>query len=136
MSWKITRPFKKIKFEADDPICLIIPVRRHEVESFRPEIRNLESNEDLHQQYQAWLDRRKQAASYGTHGELAVKGQGQYIRGEKIDGSSFSEHQTKLAVRPFAEVEPALPHAESASDSGEDRKSPSKPGIWKRLVDR
>jgi Family of unknown function (DUF6065) len=62
MSWKITRPFKKIKFEADDPICLIVPVRRHDVESFNPEIRNLESNQALYQQYQAWLDRRKQAA--------------------------------------------------------------------------
>jgi hypothetical protein len=114
---------------------LIIPVRRHDVESFNPEIRNLESNQELHQQYEAWLERRKQAASYGTRGELAVKGQGQYIRGEQVDGSLFPEHQTKLNVRPFGEVEPAPRHVESASDFGGNRKS-SKAAIWKRLIDR
>jgi hypothetical protein len=135
MSWKITRPFKKIKFETDDPICLIIPVRRHDVESFNPEIRNLESNQELHQQYQTWLERRKQAASHGTHGELAVKGQGQYIRGEQIDGSFFPEHQTKLNVRPFGEVEAQPQHVESATDTSENNNA-SKTGIWKRLIDR
>jgi hypothetical protein len=110
---------------------LITPVRRHDVESFNPEIRNLESNQELHQQYQTWLKRRKQAASHGTRGELAVKGQGQCIRGEKVDGSSFPDHQTKLSVRPFSEVEPEPPRVESVSDAGDNNKS-SKAGIWKR----
>jgi hypothetical protein len=110
-------------------------VRRHDIESFNPEIRNLESNQELHQQYEAWLQRRKEAASYGTHGELAVKGQGQYIRGEQVDGSLFPEHQTKLNLRPFGEVEPASEHVESASDAGGNDK-PLKSGIWKRLIDR
>lgn len=134
MSWKITRPFKKVKFEAGDPICQILPVRRHDVEMFQPEVRNLESNSELHQQYETWLKRRQQAASYGTQGELAVKHQGQYIRGEKVDGTSFPEHQTKLHVRPFEEMEPAPSVAPAPAT--ETERPETKSGLWKRLVGR
>jgi hypothetical protein len=80
------------------------------------------------------LKRRKQAASYGTQGELAVKNQGQYIRGEKVDGTSFPEHQTKLQVRPFEELE-AAPVVVPVSPTKPDQ-SEVKTGLWKRLVGR
>jgi hypothetical protein len=101
---------------------------------FRPEVRNLESNSELHEQYETWLKRRKQAASYGTQGELAVKNQGQYIRGEKVDGTSFREHQTKLQVRPFEELEPAPILVDSPTTKSDQSEAKSR--LWKRLVGR
>jgi hypothetical protein len=134
MNWRVTRPFKKIKFEADEPMCLIYPVRRHDVESFTPEIKNLESNPDLHAQYQTWVERRERASSYGTRGKLAVKEQGQYIRGEGTDGDLVSAHQTKLHVRFFDEAE-AAPELASVPESLVTAPA-SKPSFWSRLISR
>jgi hypothetical protein len=129
MSWKITRPSKTVRFEKGDPICLITPVRRGDVESFVPSFRNLESEPRLHAQYNAWHDRRLEAASYETEGRKAVKNQGQYIRGEQLDKERFSNHQTKLVIKPFEDLEP-VPRAVSLPVV---EPSPQKPGFWQRL---
>lgn len=109
MSWKLTRPSLTVQFEKDDPICLITPVRRGDVESFAPTLRNLESEPDLHARHNAWHARRLEAASHGTEAHKAVKDQGQYIRGEQLDGELFSGHQTKLVIKPFEERDQARP---------------------------
>lgn len=112
MNWQITRPGKRIRFEKDEPIAMIVPLRRAETESFAPEIRNLESDENLLARYQKWNANRqeaaKQVAAANNEASAAVKkSQGHYIRGEYQDGERITEHQAKLAVNPFVEVEPA-----------------------------
>jgi hypothetical protein len=132
MSWKITRPFKPVRFDKGDPICLITPVRRGDVESFSPEIRNLKSAPDLQDQYNVWHSRRLEAASHGTQGDKAVKNQGQYIRGEQVGGELFADHQTKLVLKSFEELEPApttRPQKETVANH-------EKSGFWQRLTKR
>jgi Family of unknown function (DUF6065) len=46
MNWKITRPSTPISFEVNEPICMIVPQRRRELESFKPEIRSLDEDPD------------------------------------------------------------------------------------------
>jgi hypothetical protein len=111
MNWKITRPQKAVKFERDEPICTIMPVRREDVESFQPEVRNLESEPALYQSYQTWRDRRaalvqslKDKPRDGAHNPT----EGHYIRGESGAGERISEHQTKLEIKAFTELEPAI----------------------------
>ena len=127
MNWQITRPGKTVKFEKDEPICFITPVRRHEAENLHPVIKNLDSEPALKADYDAWHARRLQGIAKsgpeGTQGEKAVADQGQYIRGERLDGKRVSEHQTKLRISAFEELEPAppttdLPKEEKPRNSG------------------
>lgn len=36
MNWKFTREFMPVRFEVDEPICMIVPQRRAELEEFAP----------------------------------------------------------------------------------------------------
>jgi hypothetical protein len=133
MSWKITRPFKKIKFEAGDPICLLTPVRRGDVESFTPELQNLKSDPELLAKFKEWHLKRINAGG-GSGRDLAVEQAGDYIRGESTGGEVFKEHQTKLAVQDFQELEP--PPAITISESEPRQHGTGKRGFWQRLKDR
>lgn len=109
MNWKLTRPQRTVKFERDEPICMILPIRHHDIESFQPEVRNLASDEELNRSYIAWKERRvalvtaaKERPRDGGHNPT----QGHYIRGEGVLGETTSGHQTKVEVKPFSELEP------------------------------
>lgn len=123
MNWQITRPGKKIRFDRDEPVALLVPVRRGETEAMMPEIRNLDSDPGLHEKYAAWLVSRQEAARKKAESnyQAQVK-QGHYIRGEDHQGERAGEHQTKLIVRAFEEMEeapplaPALPEPAAAPD--------------------
>ena len=41
MNWKLTVPRRLIRFEPDDPICMLVPQRRGELESFEPTVAEL-----------------------------------------------------------------------------------------------
>lgn len=108
MNWVCTRRLKTIKFRKDEPICMIVPVRRDDVEAFSPEIRNLGSDPELQTRFDAWHRARVEAVERsGAEQHKEVKQQGQYIRGEGHVGERAKDHQTKLVIKPFIEMEPA-----------------------------
>ena len=41
MNWKLTRANLPVIFEAGEPICMLVPHRRGELEAFEPEIREI-----------------------------------------------------------------------------------------------
>ncbi len=47
MNWKLTRAHMPVRFEVDEPICMIVPQRRAELEEFTPELRPIESDENF-----------------------------------------------------------------------------------------
>jgi hypothetical protein len=110
MSWKFTRPHMPVRFEVDEPICLIVPQRRAELEEFVPELRPMASDEELSQKYEFWL---RQRGEYGriqraTNASLGEKvpWQGDYTRGNHTDGEPGApDHQTRLHLRPFLEAD-------------------------------
>jgi Family of unknown function (DUF6065) len=105
MNWRFTRPAKRVKFERDEPICMISPVRRADIEMFQPQIRNLASAPELLHSFEVWHENRKKAT--GNIHALRAK-QGHYTRGEGHAGEAATHgHRTKLDVRPFEELEPA-----------------------------
>ena len=126
MNWRITKPLKTVKFEKDEPICLLMPVKRGELEDIAPEIRNLESVPELLEGYNKWHESRVAAQAVAVRAAKANKirtpqeraadmaeapKQGHYIRGvgpmgEKVDEHQAHAHQTRLALTPFKEVEP------------------------------
>ena len=53
MNWIFTRP-GLIRFNAGDPICHIFPVRRGELETVEPELRQMSDAPGLKEMYEAW----------------------------------------------------------------------------------
>jgi Family of unknown function (DUF6065) len=110
MSWKLTRKHMPVRFEVDEPICMIVPQRRAELEEFGPELRRIESDEDLQRKYEFFRrsrDAEKQIEQVVrvTAGEQ-VEWQGDYTRGIHTDGEAGApDHQTRRHLRSFVQPE-------------------------------
>jgi Family of unknown function (DUF6065) len=107
MSWKITRAFMPVRFEVDEPICMIVPQRRAELEEFAPELRRIDSDEDAHRKHEFFLRSRAELgqvqAATGTALGDRVPWQGHYTRGRHADGEpGTADHQTRRRLRSFA----------------------------------
>jgi hypothetical protein len=108
MSWKFTRKLMPVRFEVDEPICMIVPQRRAELEQFAPELRHIESDEDLRRKHEFFLRSRHeigqvQVATNPAAGEQ-VPWQSDYTRGSHADGEAGAhDHQTRRHLRPFVQ---------------------------------
>jgi hypothetical protein len=108
MNWKLTRQLMPVRFEVGEPICMIVPQRRAELEEFAPELRPIESDQDLHRKYEFFLRSRHemgqaQAATDTTVGER-VAWEGDYARGNHADGEAGAQdHRTRRHLRPFVQ---------------------------------
>jgi Family of unknown function (DUF6065) len=110
MSWKLTRKLTPVRFEVDEPICMIVPQRRAELEEFVPELRTIESDGDLHRKHKCFLRSRDAAKQIEQATRVAAGGriewQGDYARGTHIDGEAgAADHQTRRHLRSFAHHE-------------------------------
>lgn len=112
VNWKITRPFMKIRFEVDDPICMLVPQRRIELETTEPVIRNLESDPALLHGYEQWIASRRafvaQVSAKPPKKDEPRPWQGHYTRGTHVSGEAAPVHQTKLQLRFFQQMEAPL----------------------------
>jgi hypothetical protein len=108
MSWKLTRKLMPVRFEVDEPICMIVPQRRADLEEFAPELTRIESDEDLRRKHESFLHSRHeigqvQATTNVAAGER-LEWQGDYTRGRHVDGETGAEdHQTRRHLRPFVQ---------------------------------
>ena len=104
MNWKITRPKHRIHFEAGEPVCMLVPERRHALENLEPSLHDLDDDPDLAAEYRAWrVGRDKFIGDLGTGEKEAVKAgwQRDYFLGRGPGESASEEHQTKMALKPF-----------------------------------
>jgi Family of unknown function (DUF6065) len=114
MSWKLTRKLMPVRFEVGEPFCMVVPQRRGELEEFAPELRRIESDEDLHRKHEMFLRSRgdekwvTQAAADVAAGNR-VQWQGDYTRGRHRDGEDGAhDHQTRRHLRSFVGPEPEV----------------------------
>ena len=108
MSWKLTRKLMPVRFEVDEPICMIVPQRRAELEEFAPELRRIESDEDLQCKHEFFLRSRDAAKQIEQIARVArgeeVQWQGDYTRGRHADGEAGTpDHQTRRRLRSFVQ---------------------------------
>jgi hypothetical protein len=108
MSWKLTRKLMPVRFEVDEPICMIVPQRRAELEEFAPELRRIESDEDLQRKHEFFLHSRDAAKQMEQVARVAagerVEWQGDYTRGRHTDGEAGTpDHQTRRHLRSFVQ---------------------------------
>jgi len=116
MNWKLTRTNYPVTFLRGEPICMIVPQRRGELEQFDPIVRPLSSEPDIETSYKAWSESRETFLT-----EVVKKGseanrqqwQKDYFQGVDDNGTRFSGHQTKLKLKPFDDQ---LQPERSASD--------------------
>lgn len=109
MNWKFTRPDIDVRFDPDEPFCMIVPQRRGELERFAPEIRPLSSEPEIHADAERWsrdrdgLQVKKFLASYSKDfEEFRTAWEQDYFRGRTPEGHLAEEHETRRKLRPFA----------------------------------
>lgn len=103
MNWKVTAANLPVTFEIGEPICMISPIKRGELESFTPRLADLASDPNLQKGYVRWYESRNRfnrELAKGTDWAQAKAWQKDYIRGLG-PGVRADEHQTKLKVREF-----------------------------------
>jgi hypothetical protein len=104
MNWQITRSGQSVLFEKDEPICMIVPQRRGELERFRPTCENIEDDIETSQNYYQWARSRRQfigsRKSRPSDADID-NSQNHYLRGTSLDGVKFPEHQTAVRLREF-----------------------------------
>jgi hypothetical protein len=106
MNWKLTRP-GTVAFAEDEPFCQIIPQRRGELESFRPQFRRLRAGTPLSRRVAAWTTARLMVQL----GKQSTKSSGNekwrrfwfedYFKGHSPTGETSDEHQTTLRLASF-----------------------------------
>ena len=108
MNWKFSERWKPVRFERDEPICMLVPIRRGDAESFEPRIRNLESEPDVSRSFELGLEKRSEVRKELLE-DKNVEGRalGHYARGEGYLGERSEEHQRRLEIRPFTEIDAA-----------------------------
>jgi Family of unknown function (DUF6065) len=116
MNWQITRPGVEIEFTEGEPICMIVPQRRGELERFRPAVRPVGEMPD-EDKYHAW---RLSRADFlrelpDPESEASKAGwQRDYMLGRDADGVYVEEHQRKLRLNEFDRPATDTEHAAAA----------------------
>jgi hypothetical protein len=103
MNWKLTRP-GRVEFHAGEPVAMLVPQRRGDLEAFTPCTKDLAGNPELFEGYRKWITSRQEFLAAQKNGDLEAikkKYQKDYFQGKTIDGVFFEGHQKKRAVVSF-----------------------------------
>ncbi len=106
MNWKFTRPHHPVVFEKDEPIAMIAPVARGDVERFRPEFRPIAAEPELEAEYQEWSRSRTSFNAALKAGEPEARAAGwqrHYVLGLTVAERDAPDHQTALSLAPFVD---------------------------------
>jgi antitoxin (DNA-binding transcriptional repressor) of toxin-antitoxin stability system len=103
MNWKFTRP-GRCTFQKGEPVAMIVPHRRRDLEAFVARFATLDQNPAIRQGYESWMHSRNtfQAALRHDGAEaIQMKVQGHYFRGCTSQGIYFPDHQTARKLACF-----------------------------------
>ena len=106
MNWKMTRSHHEVVFEENEPIAMIAPVVRGELERYRPTIQSISANAELEAGYRAWSRSRDSFnADLKIQGSDAQKMRRQrhYTRGQTVTERHAEQHQTSLDLKEFVD---------------------------------
>jgi hypothetical protein len=108
MNWKFTRKLMPVRFEVDEPICMIVPQRRGELEKFTAELRHIDSDQELRRKHETFIRSRDELGLVQGVTDSAAAArlpwQGDYTRGTDTDGTAGAQdHQTRRHLRDFVD---------------------------------
>jgi hypothetical protein len=102
MNWKVTRKFKRIGFDIGEPICMLVPQKRGELQAFSPSIKDITEQPELAKKYNAWASSRAKFNLDLTTKKHGPFWQRDYFRGKHVESAlGFREHQRKLNLGSF-----------------------------------
>jgi len=108
MNWKFTRAHLPVRFERDEPFCMVVPQARGNLESFRPIVRPLPADSETGKAARRWaeardaMQRRKFLGRYsGMSADAADAWEADYYRGLQPDGEPAPDHQTRIRLGQF-----------------------------------
>ena len=99
MNWQMTRP-GTVRFERDEPICTIFPVKRETLPGVTPEIVALDDHPEVKAEVRQWGERRAKLMRELHAAPRALKDAWlrDYFVGRMPDGSPVEGHQAKLRL--------------------------------------
>jgi len=106
MNWKLTRPNNTVVFKPGEPIAMIVPQPRGELELFEPSIQDIAAHPELKASFEAWAKSRREFNEDLNKVDSEARKQGwqkHYAQGKTIAEVRSREHQSKLALRAFNE---------------------------------
>lgn len=111
MNWRFTRRNHWVRFEANEPICFLMPVQRDALERMEPKFVPLSANPDLERQFAAWSRSRdtfQADVKEKPPASTSDQWQKRYYRGLNMDDrQGVADHQAKLRLKAFADGAPA-----------------------------
>jgi hypothetical protein len=106
MNWQLTRAGTPVVFERGEPLCMLVPQRRHDIERVRPAFRTLAGEPELERQVRGWASSRQEflvdLAADGSEARNR-RWQKDYFQGRDFDSERAEVHQTKLRMRDFVD---------------------------------
>ena len=103
MNWKFTRP-GRVEFKEGEPIAMLVPQRRLDLEAFQPRFAELRENPELDRGYTSWIKSRQEFwedQRRGDPGALRQRFQKHYQKGTTNSGAVFPDHQKARKLAPF-----------------------------------
>jgi Family of unknown function (DUF6065) len=100
MNWQMTRA-GSVRFDKDEPICMVFPIPHGALQSIEPEIVDLDEEPELKAQTMAWKERRDEfMQKFKAKDPTTLKEAWQrfYFVGRMPDGSSPPQHLHKLRL--------------------------------------
>jgi Family of unknown function (DUF6065) len=100
MNWQMTRP-GTVRFDKDEPLCMIFPVPHGVLQTVEPEIFSLDDEPELKAQTMAWKERRDDFMNKLNAKDAATLKEGwqrYYFIGKMPDGSTPAQHLHKLRL--------------------------------------
>ena len=100
MNWKLTRP-GTIRFERDEPLCMLFPVPHATLQDVEPEIVDIDEAPDVRDAMRAWQARRAEFARELYRAPKALKDawQRDYFVGRTGDGETVPRHVARLRLK-------------------------------------
>jgi hypothetical protein len=105
MNWKFTAPNVDVSWKKGEAFLFFFPLERGMIETVEPEVRPIESDPELAEEYRSWhvarlaFNREIKEAGSPAHQQRWQK---HYYRGVRFDGKDGSpDHKIKLRVRPW-----------------------------------
>jgi hypothetical protein len=102
MNWKIMTPGRPVVFEEAEPICMLVPIRKHDLERMRPMIRSISSSPETERRYAEWKESRTRFIEEREESQWQLD----YLRGVTSQGERATHHRTRRHLRDFVEVTP------------------------------
>ncbi|MEO7502486.1 MAG: DUF6065 family protein [Gemmatimonadaceae bacterium] len=105
MNWRFTRPDEWVSFDRDEPVAMIAPVRRGDLESMSPEERRIENAPELSEAYGTWHTSRELFLvehQLGHHTSTSESWEKHYTMGTSYPGGpKVTTPQQRLTLQEF-----------------------------------